>query len=154
MFKENCRMQLSGSGAGSETELARTFHLFLRIHPLGSQLKFTHLIEPLHCSVFENLLNSWSHFLTISPLLSHAFWFFRTSWGQNSCTGSFPEHLLSMPSTHCVRRDSFNIHPTDASGVSIRWQALRKAMRTRSVQEAYIPTGQTEPFGGTCCGKK
>lgn len=27
MFKENCRMQLSGSGAGSETELARTFHL-------------------------------------------------------------------------------------------------------------------------------
>ena len=50
---------------------------------------------------------NWPHFLSISPLLSQTVWLFRISLGQNSYIGSFPKHLLNMPTTHYVRQDSF-----------------------------------------------
>lgn len=103
MFQENCRMQLSGSEVHSEIKLDRTFHLISQNTYSRFKAKVFILNRASTLLCVQKSTYNWPHFLSISPLLSQTVWLFRISLGQNSYIGSFPKHLLNMPTTHYVR---------------------------------------------------
>lgn len=109
-------MQLSGSEVHSEIELDRTFHSISQ----NTYSRFTAKVSTLNRATtllcVQKSTYSWPQFLSMSPVLFQAVWLLRISLGQNSYIGSFPKHLLNMPTTHYVRQDSFQHRPTDISG--------------------------------------
>lgn len=90
--------------------------------------------------------------LSISPCFLRKFGYWEQMWFRIHSLA----HWLSVPTVYHTPygRWSFSICPTDTPRVSTIWQALSKALKSHSVHTAYIPRGQTAPFGDTCLGEK